>query len=206
VSLTDTLEIVSKAIYPYAPAGMAYGSTVPVVLGFKAKPPLQWSINSGSLPPGLMLDAARGVIHGTTFTSDIGNTYSFSVKVTDATGLAAIGEKTSISVDTALTSVKQLLKTPLTCELKQNYPNPFNPSTIISWQLASESFVTVKVYNMLGSEVATLVSELQSAGNHSAVFNALQTTGRKGAFAAGVYYYRIQAGNFTDTKKLVLLK
>lgn len=84
-------------------------------------------------------------------------------------------------------------------ELAQNYPNPFNPSTNIKYSLAERSNVTIKVYDMLGSEVATLVNQVQDAGTHNVVFNASN-------LASGMYVYTITAGNFTATKKMMLLK
>ncbi len=83
--------------------------------------------------------------------------------------------------------------------LSQNYPNPFNPSTTISFSLPSKSFVSLKVFDMLGREVTTIVSEEMSAGNYSRQLNA--TT-----MSSGVYFYRLQAGSFNETKKLVLLR
>jgi len=83
--------------------------------------------------------------------------------------------------------------------LSQNYPNPFNPSTIISYQIPQNSHVTLKVYNILGKEVATLVNENQVAGQYNFNFRAVN-------LASGVYIYQITAGNFRATKKLTLLK
>jgi hypothetical protein len=83
--------------------------------------------------------------------------------------------------------------------LIQNYPNPFNPTTTISYSLPSKSFVSLKVFDLMGREVSTIVSEEMSAGNHSRSWNALH-------MPSGVYFYRIQAGRFTETKKFVLLK
>ncbi|MBM2840638.1 MAG: hypothetical protein HW412_1166 [Bacteroidetes bacterium] len=83
--------------------------------------------------------------------------------------------------------------------LLQNYPNPFNPSTMIRYGLPQTSFVTLTVYNTLGQQVAQLVSEQQQAGYHEAVFRGDQ-------LASGVYFYRIQAGDFVQTKKLLLLR
>ena len=85
--------------------------------------------------------------------------------------------------------------------LQQNYPNPFNPSTIISWQLAVDSYVTLKIYDSLGREVATLVNEFQRAGVYNSQFSIRNTQ-----LSSGVYFYQLQAGNFVETKKLVLLK
>lgn len=83
--------------------------------------------------------------------------------------------------------------------LYQNYPNPFNPTTVISYQLSAISDVTLKVYDILGREVATLVNQKQSAGKYSVTFNG-------NALPSGVYFYRLVAGNDMAVKKLLLLK
>ncbi len=88
---------------------------------------------------------------------------------------------------------------PTSFELEQNYPNPFNPSTTISYQLPVSGQVTLKVFDILGKEVATLVNTQQSAGIYQIEFDASQLT-------SGVYVYRIDAENFVQTKKMVLLK
>jgi hypothetical protein len=83
--------------------------------------------------------------------------------------------------------------------LAQNYPNPFNPSTMINYSMPKTGLVTIKVYNILGKEIATLVNEQKTAGNYSVKFTASR-------YASGVYFYRMQAGSFIETKKLILLK
>jgi hypothetical protein len=83
--------------------------------------------------------------------------------------------------------------------LEQNYPNPFNPSTKISWQSAVGSWQTLKVYDIMGNEVATLVNEYRPAGKYEVEFDA-------SSFTSGVYFYKLQAGTFVDTKKMVLIK
>ncbi|MEP0861174.1 MAG: T9SS type A sorting domain-containing protein [Ignavibacterium sp.] len=83
--------------------------------------------------------------------------------------------------------------------LEQNYPNPFNPSTKISWQSPVGGHQTLKVYDVLGNEVATLIDEEKSAGFYEIEFNASQ-------LASGIYFYRLKAGSFVETKKMVLLK
>jgi thiol-disulfide isomerase/thioredoxin len=89
--------------------------------------------------------------------------------------------------------------TPLVYELSQNYPNPFNPVTTINYQIANNSYVILKVYDVLGKEITTLVNEEKKAGNHEASFNASN-------IPSGIYFYKITAGAFTDTKRMVLIK
>ncbi|MHB8851839.1 MAG: T9SS type A sorting domain-containing protein [Ignavibacteriaceae bacterium] len=88
---------------------------------------------------------------------------------------------------------------PMKFELSQNYPNPFNPSTIIKYSVPKGQLVTLKVYNMLGQEVATLVNNQQNAGNYEVTFNADR-------LASGIYFYTLNAGSFVSTKKMILLK
>ena len=88
---------------------------------------------------------------------------------------------------------------PHSFKMFQNYPNPFNPSTRIDYQLPAKVFVVLKVFDVLGREIKTLVDELQNAGNHSIQFNATN-------LPSGVYFYRLEAGNYNNTKKLLLMK
>ena len=84
--------------------------------------------------------------------------------------------------------------------LEQNYPNPFNPSTKITYSLAERSDVSLKVYDVLGKEVASLVNNTtQEAGKYDVTFDA-------GKLASGLYIYTLNAGNFTSSKKMMLLK
>jgi len=88
-------------------------------------------------------------------------------------------------------------------KLNQNYPNPFNPSTIINYQIPEASFVSLKIYNILGNEVATLVNKNEQKGNYSVTFDAASV---KGNFASGIYFYRLTAGNFSQARKMILAK
>ena len=83
--------------------------------------------------------------------------------------------------------------------LYQNYPNPFNPSTVIRYQLPKISYVELKVYDLLGREVATLISEEQTSGLHEVKFDA-------SSLAGGYYFYTLRAGQFVSTKKMILMK
>ncbi|MCS7053861.1 MAG: T9SS type A sorting domain-containing protein, partial [Ignavibacterium sp.] len=87
--------------------------------------------------------------------------------------------------------------------LEQNYPNPFNPSTIISYQIPEYNFVTLKVYDIIGNEIATLVNEYKEAGRYDVEFNS-ELVGKQ--ISNGVYIYKIQAGDFIQSKKMILIK
>lgn len=98
---------------------------------------------------------------------------------------------------------------PTSFSLSQNYPNPFNPSTNINYSINSQQFVSLKVYDVLGNEVSTLVNEEQPAGNYSVEFNRSNLSNgisSVGGYASGVYFYQLKAGNYIATKKLILLK
>jgi len=103
------------------------------------------------------------------------------------------------TLDRLVTSVGDDANQPLAFSLKQNYPNPFNPSTKIQYSITKNSFVTLKVYDILGRDVATLVNQDQPAGDYTVNFDALDVSN-------GTYFYRIQAGSFTDVKKMMVLK
>jgi hypothetical protein len=84
--------------------------------------------------------------------------------------------------------------------LAQNYPNPFNPSTIISYSIPQSDFVTLKVYDVLGNEIRTIINEYQQAGEYKINFNA-------GKIASGIYIYCLKASNnFVQTKKMLLVR
>jgi hypothetical protein len=85
-------------------------------------------------------------------------------------------------------------------QLNQNYPNPFNPGTVISYQLAVNSKVSLKIYNLLGEEIETLVNEYQEAGFHSSLFTL------KSSIPNGIYFYQLRADNFVDARKMLLIK
>ena len=101
--------------------------------------------------------------------------------------------------DTITTDVRRIFSSPGRFLLNQNYPNPFNPTTTISWYSPLSGRQTLKIYDILGNEITTLVNEFKPAGNYEVMFDGSN-------FPSGVYYYRLQAGKFTETKKLVLLR
>jgi hypothetical protein len=114
--------------------------------------------------------------------------YKYRLKQIDFDGSFKYSKEISISLNPAFEF-----------SLEQNFPNPFNPSTKISWQLPVRGQVSLKVYDILGNEVATLVNEEKSAGIYEVNFNAVN-------LPSGVYFYRIKAGDFIQTKKMILLK
>ncbi len=98
------------------------------------------------------------------------------------------------------TDVEDILtEIPKEYSLLQNYPNPFNPTTTISFNLPSKSFISLKIFDLIGREQATIVSEEMSQGNYSRQWNAER-------FPSGIYFYRLQTGIFSETKKLLLLR
>lgn len=88
---------------------------------------------------------------------------------------------------------------PTKFQLKENFPNPFNPTTRINYSIPEQSFVTIRVFDVLGREVEMLVNKEQPQGNYEVEFDA-------SALTSGIYFYRIKAGDFVDTKKMVLMK
>jgi hypothetical protein len=88
---------------------------------------------------------------------------------------------------------------PTEFNLEQNYPNPFNPSTTISWQSPVDGWQTLKVYDVLGEEIATLVNEFKHAGKYELKFNG-------SGLSSGIYIYKLSAGNYSASKKLILMK
>jgi len=88
---------------------------------------------------------------------------------------------------------------PKVFSLAQNYPNPFNPVTSIKYSVPKQSLVKLVIYDIIGREVATLVNEVKNPGNYAVNFDASM-------YASGVYFYRMESGDFTDVKKMVLIK
>lgn len=119
----------------------------------------------------------------------------------DSTGHLLAGTTRGVfrTVQSIVTGVQSNSEAPLSSLLEQNYPNPFNPATTISFSLPSKSFVSLKVFDALGREVSSLLSEELSAGKYSQQWNAA-------GFSSGIYFYRLQAGSFVETKKLLLLR
>ncbi|HCY76548.1 MAG TPA: hypothetical protein DHV28_11560 [Ignavibacteriales bacterium] len=108
-----------------------------------------------------------------------------------------------LTVENGITNVGTEVELPVAYSLSQNYPNPFNPSTSIQYAIASRQFVTLKVFDVLGKEIATLVNEEKQAGSYLVEFGSAVGSLQ---LASGVYYYQLKAGEFIHTKKMILVK
>ncbi|MFA6980021.1 MAG: FlgD immunoglobulin-like domain containing protein [Ignavibacteriaceae bacterium] len=126
--------------------------------------------------------------------------YSFQQSTT---GLAAYFDNIVVS-QLAPLAVEDNAPVPVEYILQQNYPNPFNPSTTINYNLPTSGLVSLNVYDLLGREVASLVSTEQSAGHHSATWNGKNNSGN--AVPSGVYLYSLSSGNYKSTMKMILMK
>jgi hypothetical protein len=129
-----------------------------------------------------------------------GDTLSIVIAIVAGTSLEDLLANAQAAIEYGpYTPVEQITITELDFTLNQNYPNPFNPTTTIKYQIPELSFVTLKVYDVLGNEIATLVYEEKAVGIYELTWYAAN-------LPSGVYFYRIQAGNFLQTKKMLLLK
>jgi hypothetical protein len=105
----------------------------------------------------------------------------------------------SVFNEDGVTSVREEHQLPNAFKLQQNYPNPFNPGTSIQYAVSSPQFVSLKVYDVLGNEVATLANEEKLSGVYEVEWNA-------GGFTSGIYFYQLKVGSFIQTRKMVLMK
>jgi hypothetical protein len=121
---------------------------------------------------------------------EVGKSYDYQLRETGFDGQVATLETVTLTVR---------FNVAREYELAQNYPNPFNPVTMIRYQIPTAETVSLKVYDVLGKEVATLVSGRQEAGNYAVPFNA-------SGLSSGMYFYRLQAGSFVETRKMMLVK
>jgi photosystem II stability/assembly factor-like uncharacterized protein len=114
--------------------------------------------------------------------------YTYRIKQIDFDGTYEYSGEVNVEVEILLE-----------CSLEQNYPNPFNPATTIKYSIPKEGLVTLKVYNVIGEEVATLVNEIKLVGNYNLTFDGEN-------LSSGIYFYKLQAGDFVETKKMVFIK
>jgi hypothetical protein len=127
----------------------------------------------------------------------IASSYGFSER--DSISLIGFIHNGILIGDSILTDIADPKPIDYAFDLAQNFPNPFNPSTVISYQLQVTSNVTLKVYDILGREVATLVNEEKPAGNYDVQFTSNGLT-------SGIYFYKLKTGNYSETKKMILIR
>jgi hypothetical protein len=128
----------------------------------------------------------------------VNHTLQMTRYMSSATAVDTFGTMV-VSTLTDITGVQELPEIPQVYNLKQNYPNPFNPTTMIEYGIPEESFVTLTVYNVLGQAVTNLVNQQQHAGTYAVTFDASQ-------YPSGIYFYKITAGDYVNTHKMVLMK
>lgn len=160
--------------------------------------------SKGQLFAGTWYDGVfRSTNDGNSWTGfDSGLSYlNFQSLVVDEDGYVYAGSSGHGVFRTSLsTPVEEVARgVPHGYEMSQNYPNPFNPTTAISYRLSAVGHVTLRVYDVLGREVATLVNSRQTAGEHSVVFDSRN-------LSSGVYIYELTANNFISVKKMLMLK
>ena len=156
----------------------------------------------------LTLDTnCRPEIKGDTLTITILKAGSYLMKGVGMQELDIVSISPDYKIEAAPTSVDEMNpEIPGSFKLFQNYPNPFNPSTVISYQLAVNSHVSLRIYDILGREVVALVNEEQSVGIYKVNFNVAQISNLRYSLPSGIYYYRLSAGNFSQSKKMILIK
>ena len=130
-----------------------------------------------------------------------GSTYAYQTKISSNGDIYYLSNTALFKINSNLTAVKDgnINTVPTDFSLSQNYPNPFNPTTTIKYSIPTAGLVSLKIYDLLGKEVATLVNTTKSVGNHRVLFNSNN-------LASGLYFYRLRTGNSVMTKKLILLK
>lgn len=151
------------------------------------------------------LDTARALILAARTTGSASGSQTVNLGLTDTSQVVAY-YNTSAAITNfpfgTVTGTENNSTEIISYNLAQNYPNPFNPETIISFSIAKDGFVKIKVFDMLGKEIATLVNNYRTAGTYKVEFDANDFK----KLASGIYYYKIESGDFNDVKKMILLK
>lgn len=190
--ISQTLHIVQVSNYAFTPSDLTV--TVGDTVRWENKGGLHSVVaDDGSFTSGAPSSSAW--TYDKVFTT-IGN-YQYYCAIHGAPG--GVGMSGIIRVINAPTGVTDNKYQPDRFILEQNFPNPFNPSTKIRYTLPQQSLVSVKVFNVLGMEIMTLMNGEESAGHHEIIFDATN-------MPSGLYLYRVQAGKFDQTKKMLLLK
>jgi hypothetical protein len=179
-----------------------------IIQGFEGnRVTLKWKDNS-KVEDGYVIERRQGEATFFSVLDSVGKNVVQYVDTTIAAGQiytyriqaykSSVGSEYSNEVSLNLTGVKKEVL-PKEYSLSQNYPNPFNPVTRIKYSVPKTGYLTIKVYDLMGRKVATIFDGVQQAGNYTAILDGSNLT-------SGIYFYRMEANGFTETKKLVLLK
>ncbi len=151
------------------------------------------------------LDTARTLLLTARTTASASGSQTISLELTDTNQVKAYYNTTAAGTNFPISSITGLGNNPTTeiisYKLNQNYPNPFNPETVISYSIAKDGLVKIKLYDILGKEVITLVNNFRTAGSYKVEMNADNLN-----LSSGIYYYNIESNGFFDTKKMILIK
>jgi GH35 family endo-1,4-beta-xylanase len=191
-SLWDSDNQCKPAFYAVANVGINYHSLDSLIAYADA-------LNESSYSPESWAQLATTLASAK---SAIAQNYSASVSAADALGQAKDNLKNAI--DGLVTGVNSRIASPKTFALDQNYPNPFNPTTAITYRLTTSGKVRLTIYNILAQKIKTLVDSYQSAGEHTVTWDAIDD--QNNSASSGVYLYRLDAGERTLQKKMILLK
>ncbi len=182
-----------------------------------------FSIYDGFTDSEKWLSISNGIGNSTAGPADIshvvsGGPYSIPANDTIRVAFAVLSAENKAALDVAVSAARnkfQFIVTdvndndilnPISFNLEQNYPNPFNPSTVIKYSIPNADNVTLKIYDVLGKEIYTLVNEYQNAGYYELKFDAANLPAGRQGLASGIYLYKLKAGNFTLTRKMLLIK
>jgi hypothetical protein len=140
-----------------------------------------------------------GLLQQVDNTGSIGEDGTLYLGVHEVSTIPPLDQITLMAIRDTVTSVKDANENMVSYKLEQNYPNPFNSSTNIKYAISQSSRVSIKVFDLMGKEVATLLNRYQQAGRYDIIFQAND-------LASGIYFYSLRSGDFVATKKLILLK
>ncbi|MCX8106095.1 MAG: T9SS type A sorting domain-containing protein [Ignavibacterium album] len=163
------------------------------------------NVFAGTMGAGIFLTSNQGTNWNAVNDGFTTSFHVWSLYASDSYLFAGTGVVFRRPLSELITSIENNFDIPLEFNLSQNYPNPFNPSTKISWQSPVGGLTTLRIYDVLGNEVVTLVDEYKEVGNHEIILDSRQLTGGN-SIASGVYFYKLQVGEFVQTRKMILTK
>lgn len=206
------------SVHPYFNiSGLSDGSFLPTVDGHDFLDGLSWTYSGENnwidrlapIAPAVTIFSSPTVVYdcGVAYDSGTYKTVGTSFEITGLGGTNTLDDAVEGIIDffdvEAVDADDEIV--PVTkATLSQNYPNPFNPKTTISYSLSIADDVIIKIYNLKGQCVKTLVDEFQEAVNHNVVWNGIDNTGK--TIASGVYFYKLKTSTFQETKKMILMK